>query len=190
MICFKENTPPPFRRGRSLHTKEKLFFRCGRRRRRGHIVVLFAAGIFFALLFSLFHAPALLVLKAADVEVALKHHEHKHNRRQSKQPRKLLYVRIKIGKIIEKFKEPHNVANKRGNGACNKGGFIAALCAVWANCGKKNKIQHPANADYCADCAGNFDFLCKHKDKGEQKIHFLKCDTSIIIIFAAKKSLF
>lgn len=99
--------------------------------------MLFAAGVLFALFFGFLHALLLLVLKAADVEVALEHDEHEQRRREEKQPPEGFQLRIEIGEVVEKFEEPHNVAHKGGNAADDERGFVVALCAVWANSGEK-----------------------------------------------------
>ena len=74
--------------------------------------MLFAAGVLFALFFRFLHTLLLLVLKTPDVKIALEHNKHKHGGGQSKQPRKLLYARLKICKVIENLKN-HTMSQAR-----------------------------------------------------------------------------
>ena len=120
-----------------------------------------------ALFFRFLHTLLLLVLKTPDVKIALEHNKHKHGGGQSKQPRKLLYARLKICKVIEKLKKPYDVASKSCYCAGYKGGFVLAFSAVWANGGKKDKIEHPAQRKNCADGSENIHLFYEHKNKGK-----------------------
>lgn len=146
--------------------------------------MFFAAGILFALLFGFLHAPALFVLKAADVEIALEHDEHEHCRGEQQQPGEALEVRVQIGEVVKEFEEPHYVAGESGDNADDNRGFVIALCAVGTDGGKKYEVQHPADAHYGAHGARNLDFFRKHKDECKHKITPKKDYNSIIVIFS------